>query len=37
MVKKIYTLYIDDLLNPFGEEKNQPSEDFFNNISEQYS
>ena len=36
MIKKIYTLYIDDLLNPFGEEQSQPSQDFFDQIAEIY-
>lgn len=37
MVKQIYTFYIDDLLNPFGDEQNQPSQDFFDKIAEIYT
>ena len=36
MMKQIYTLYIDDLLNPFGEEQTQPSQEFFDKIAESY-
>jgi hypothetical protein len=36
MMKQIYTLYIDDKLNPFGEEQTQPSQDFFDKIAEIY-
>lgn len=37
MVKQIYTLYIDDLLNPFGEEQVQPSQNFFDRIADIYA